>query len=140
MKTILELEDGRRWEMLENLEDAKRAEELSQTAVAHYYAWDGQAGLMVNYYLLKSIGGEAADVVLRGPNEALSANAECSEVARGLVLVTGFRNADPYPAHGQAIAALSEAIGVPLPPESYPYGRDPGEDPGRDEPIEDLKP
>lgn len=132
-ETVMDLGDGFRWVALDDDAQAKVAERLSNTAVRMYLRMDAERGKLGpgrRYYALTESGGEPATmpVVLvagDGPHGSPSGS-----------LVTGYRNLDPYPEHTARIAALSDRIGVPLPPECYPYSgvRDLGEDDEPDEP------
>ncbi len=124
-ETVLDLGDGYRWVGLDDEAQASVAERLSMTAVRLYHRMDAQKGLLGperRYYgLTESEGDPASMPVVLVAGHGMQGSPFGS-------LVTGFRNGDPYPEHARRIAALSERIGVPLPPDCYPYSRPAADD------------
>lgn len=119
-ETVLDLGDGLRWVGLDDEAQALVAERLSRTAVRLHHRMDADRGLLGpgrRYYGLTEVVGDPATmpVVLVAGDGPKGSPYGC--------LVTGVRNRDPYPEHSARIAALSERIGIPLPPDCYPYSR-----------------
>lgn len=116
MKPIVE-SDGKQWFQIETQEEADEEGRLAEHAVGMYFSADAKRGTASRYYTLRS--GDSPLVTVRIPDPG-------QEGVNPWLLTSiavAPRNADPYPDNAAAIEALSEAIGVALPPECYPYAR-----------------
>jgi hypothetical protein len=124
LKTILEMTSGRHWVELETQEDADAESILIGTAVSLYFRHDRKDDLDTRWYALRAADSRQSFVTVRiPPADILAGTGGISESPTSRVMACGKHNRDPYPLHGSEIAELSEFVGVPMPPASFPYGR-----------------
>lgn len=122
MKVELRLRDGRRWMRLTRKGDAIEAGLLSRTLMGGAFLAEHRRrrfpGEMrkPDFYLLVAADGSRADAAARVSHDGRLSG---GSLVRDGSATVGYRNADPYPEHEEAIAALADHVRVPLPPESF---------------------
>ena len=120
MKPFLRTDKGA-WFVTDDPSDVKVITDLSRTGFGFGYGAEegrrSRGGLPQDFYVLVCDDG-LIHVVARAENAETAGRMNISDGN----LVIGFHLADPYPDHGDDIAALSAAIGVDLSPRSYYAG------------------
>lgn len=140
MKFVCDAPGGRTWFRLETEAEADAESELMRHAVAKFFrrereraiaAWrppatapaierdiglkDFIARTMPLFLTLRDDEGDGLATAMLPPEKS-----EAPESFR--IIIVGPANSDPYEAHADAIAALAQRLGVPLPRDvCYPY-------------------
>lgn len=115
----LELGDRGDWFEITSDEGAVAAAKLTQTAIAHFYNWEGEqeGGHPRRWFVLVSdhIGQEIGDVCLAVEPEGVEV--KNPNLIDGKTHVTGYQNRPPYPDFEFEVSELSDAIGITIKPD-----------------------
>ncbi len=140
MQFVCDTPDGKTWFRIETEAEAARESRLMNHAVEKYFCRERDKAVQSyqpasSTFFERDIGLKAhilrempLFLTLRDGDGHGLATAMLpprgDDAASFTPIVVGPRNADPYPAHGEAIAALGRHYGIALEPERcYPYRR-----------------
>lgn len=112
----LELGERGDWFEITSDEGAAAAAKLTQTAISHFYKWEGEqeGGHPRRWFVLINdrIGQEIGDVCLAV--EPDGAEIKYPNLIDGKAHVTGYQNRAPYPDFEFEISELSDAVGIEI--------------------------
>lgn len=131
LKEVLVTDHGDRWIEIDSPEAADYAGLLTQTAVGHFYKQEArlEGGAHPRRWFVLSGPDESGKVIGK---VSLCVLPEGVETAAPEFVsdchTTGYQNRPPYPDFADEIEALSEAIGIELPPnyQGRPVAASPG--------------